>query len=141
MHVVDVSGIEGRNPIDDFDKINAELENYDAVLASRPQVVAANKTDIIQDETAYRAFLAEMEARGYSVFEISAATQQGVSALMAHVAAQLAALPPVETFEPEPMLEEIVEEVPFTIRNENGVYVVEGTWVEKFGRLDESCRR
>ena len=130
VHVVDVSGIEGRNPTEDFDKINAELANYDEVLASRPQVVAANKTDIIQDEAAYHAFLEEMEARGYPVFEISAATQKGVSALMAHVAAQLAALPPVETFEPEPMLEEIVEEVPFTIRNENGVYVVEGTWVE-----------
>lgn len=130
IHVVDVSSIEGRNPIEDFDKINQELANYDEVLASRPQVVAANKMDIIQDEAAYHAFLQEMEARGYRVFPISAATKKGVAELMAHVAAQLAALPPVETFEPEPMLEEIEEETPFTIRNENGVYVVEGTWVE-----------
>ena len=130
IHVVDVSGIEGRNPIEDFDKINAELANYDEKLASLPQVVAANKTDIIQDDAVYQAFLEEMKQRGYTVFEISAATKKGVNELMAHVAAQLAALPPVETFEPEPMLEEIVEEELFTIRNENGVYVVEGTWVE-----------
>ena len=130
IHVVDVSGIEGRDPIDDFDKINAELANYDEVLSTRPQVVAANKTDIIQDEQAYKAFVEEMKRRGYMLFEICAATKKGVNELMEYVAAQLAQLPPIEIFEAEPMLEEIVEEELFTIRNENGVYVVEGTWIE-----------
>lgn len=130
IHIVDVSGIEGRNPIDDFDKINAELANYDELLSSRPQVIAANKTDIIQDEEAYKEFLCEMEKRGYKVFEICAATTKGVSELMEYVAAQLAQLPPVEIFEAEPMLEEIIDEELFTIRNENGVYVVEGRWIE-----------
>ena len=130
IHVVDVSGIEGRNPVDDFDKINAELENYDAKLASREQVIAANKTDIIQDEQAYKDFLAEMKNRGYTVFEICAATKKGVNELMEYACAKLAQLGPIEVFEAEPMLEEIVEEELFTIRNENGVYVVEGTWVE-----------
>ncbi len=130
IHVVDVSGIEGRNPIDDFDKINAELSNYDELLSSRPQVIAANKTDIIQDEEAYKEFICEMEKRGYKIFEICAATTKGVSELMEYVASQLAQLPPIEIFEAEPMLEEIIEEELFTIRNENGVYVVEGRWVE-----------
>lgn len=130
IHVVDVSGIEGRNPIEDFDKINAELSNYDEKLASRPMIVAANKTDIIQDEGVYREFMVEMEKRGYVVFEISAATRGGVDKLMEHVSAQLASLPPAENFETEPIFEEIVEDEPFTIRNENGVYVVEGSWVE-----------
>lgn len=130
IHVVDVSGIEGRNPIEDFDKINEEIANYNETLASRLQVIAANKTDIIQDEAAYEAFLKEMDLRGYTVFEISAATKKGVFELMAYVSAQLAALPPAETFEPEALLEEIVADEPFTIRNENGVYVVEGSWIE-----------
>lgn len=130
IHVVDVSGIEGRNPIEDFDKINAELANYDETLASRPQVIAANKTDIIQDETAYCGFKEEMARRGYRVFEISAATRSGINELMEYVSAQLAVLPPAETFEAEPLIEEIVEEEPFTIRNENGVYVIEGSWIE-----------
>ena len=130
IHVVDVSSIEGRNPIDDFDKINAELANYNELIATRPQVIAANKTDIIQDEQVYKDFLDEMQKRGYMVFEICAATTKGVNELMAYVSAQLAQLPPIEVFEAEPMLEEIVEEELFTIRNENGVYVVEGSWVE-----------
>ncbi len=132
IHVVDVSGIEGRNPIDDFDAINTELAKYHEALAQRPQVVAANKTDIIQDEAAYRAFHDEMAARGISVFDISAVTRSGVDALMKYVSGQLAALPPVLVYEPEPVWHEAVwqEEAPFTIRNENGVYVVEGKWVQ-----------
>lgn len=131
IHVVDVSGIEGRNPIADFDAINRELKQYDEVLASRPQIVAANKTDIIQDETAYRHFMSEMQRRGYEVFEISAATRKGVDALMKHVSGMLATLPPVEVYEPEEdLVEAMLEEVPFTIKNENGIYVVEGRWVE-----------
>lgn len=130
IHVVDVSGIEGRNPIDDFDKINLELENYDPVLATRQQIVAANKTDIVQDEAAYRAFMAEMEKRSYTVFEISAATRGGVDALIAHTAKVLATIPPVEAYEAEPEYIELTDDTLFTVRNENGVYVVEGDWIE-----------
>ncbi len=130
IHVVDVSGIEGRDPIDDFDKINAELENYDPVLASRHQIVAANKTDIVQDVSVYEAFMAEMKKRGYAVFEISAATRGGVDALIAHTAKVLATIPPIEAYEAEPEYVEVEDATLFTVRNENGVYVVEGDWVE-----------
>lgn len=130
IHVVDVSGIEGRNPIEDFDTINAELEKYSEVLAGRPQIVAANKTDIIQDEAIYNEFCEEIERRGYELYKISAATRESVDDLMKHVAGVLTTLPPVEVYEPEAALEEFIEAVPFTVRNENGVYVVEGSWVE-----------
>lgn len=131
IHVVDVSGIEGRNPIEDFDKINSELASYDERLAERVQIVAANKTDIIQDEKAYHDFIDEMKRRGYEVFEICAATRKGVDALMERVSALLATIEPMEAFEVEPIYEPIVTDEPlFTIRNENGVYVVVGSWVE-----------
>ncbi len=133
IHVVDVSGIEGRNPIEDFDLINKELVAYNPDLAERPQIVAANKTDIITDPDMYKAFLEEMERREYKVFEISAATKTGVRELMAYTASMLKEIPIPEievesidhvdyTFTPE-------EE--FTVRRENEIYVVEGPYVGK----------
>ena len=101
IHVVDVSGIEGRNPIEDFDIINSELSKYDLELESRPQIVAANKTDIIQDMDEYNAFLEEMKNRGIEVFEISAATNKGVAELMNKTYEELSKLPPIAIFEPE----------------------------------------
>ena len=104
IHVVDVSGIEGRNPIEDFDIINSELSKYDLELESRPQIVAANKTDIIQDMDEYNAFLEEMKNRGIEVFEISAATNKGVAELMNKTYEELSKLPPIAIFEPENIL-------------------------------------
>ncbi len=89
VHVVDVSGVEGRDPIVDFDTINSELSQYDDRLTKKVQVIAANKTDIIFDEEVYDNFIKEMESRGYKVFPISAATNQGVQELMQYVTSQL----------------------------------------------------
>lgn len=133
IHVVDVSGIEGRNPIEDFDLINKELEAYNPELSERPQIVAANKTDIITDPDIYKAFLDEMETRGIKVFEISAATKTGVRELMAYTGSLLKEIPIPElevenidhvdyTYQPE-------EE--FTVRRENEIFVVEGPYVTK----------
>ncbi len=135
IHVVDVSGIEGRNPIEDFDIINAELSKYDMELEERPQIIAANKTDIIQDMAAFEAFKAEMKNRGYAVFEISAATNQGVEELMKKTYEELSKLPPIKIFEPEEDLTEVVEENDegFEITKEDGVYVVSGSWIEAVG--------
>ena len=130
IHVVDVSGIEGRNPIEDFDAINKELFNYNEVLASRPQIVAANKTDIITDEKLYKDFLEEMQKRSVEVFEISAATKKGVKELMNYTAEKLAALPPVEIFEPDAVLEEVTDLPLFEIKKDNNVYTVEGSFIE-----------
>lgn len=137
IHVVDVSMIEGRNPIEDFDIINSELVKYDLELEKRPQIIAANKTDIIQDETVYRGFVDEMKKRGYTVFEISAATGAGVQELMKYACAELAKLPPVKVFEPEISLDEPVtinpDDAGFEITKEDGIYVVSGSWIEAVG--------
>jgi len=133
IHVVDVSGIEGRNPIEDFDLINKELEAYNPELAERPQIVAANKTDIITDEEMYKAFLEEMENRGIKVFEISAATKTGVRELMAYTASMLKQIPipelEVENIDHVDYTYQTEEE--FTVRRENEIFVVEGPYITK----------
>ena len=137
IHVVDVSSIEGRNPIEDFDIINEELSRYNMELEKRPQIVAANKTDIIQDEEAYENFKTEIKRRGYTLFEISAATRAGVDELMKHVYSELQKLPPIQVYEPEMNLEEETRtdttERGFDISMYGNVYVVSGSWIESVG--------
>lgn len=135
IHVVDVSSIEGRNPIEDFDIINSELSKYDMSLEDRPQIIAANKTDIIQDENVYNEFLAEMKKRGYEVYPISAATGAGVDELMQKVYEELSKLPPIQIFEPEADIEEEFDmnDDGFTVRRENEYFIVEGSWIEAVG--------
>ena len=138
IHVVDVSSIEGRNPIDDFEIINSELSKYDMELEERPQIIAANKTDIIQDEAIYSKFIDYMSENGYEVFPISAATGKGVDELMKHVFTELTKLPPVKEFEPDPEpFEEIYDisnEKGYSIEiDENGVYVISGSWIDAVG--------
>ncbi len=134
LHVVDASGIEGRNPVSDFDLINAELETYNPELAKRPQIVVANKMDVVYDEGIYNGFCNEMETRGYTVFRISAATNKGVSELMMYVASILDTIPiPVlyDEQEAETAVISYKDDEPFTVRVEDGVYVVEGSWIKR----------
>lgn len=137
IHVVDVSGIEGRNPIEDFEIINKELSDYDLSLEERPQVIAANKTDIVCDEEAYKAFLEYAEEKGYKVFEISAAQNKGVTELMKYVYTKLSELPPIGVFEPDFDLEEevydILNDKGYEITRDNEVYVISGSWIEAVG--------
>lgn len=136
IHVVDVSGIEGRNPIEDFDIINDELSKYDMALEERPQIIAANKTDIIQNPEAYEEFLAEMKKRGYEVFPISAATNSGIGELMNKTYEELSKLPPIQIFEPEMDIDEeeyIDDGAGFEITKDNDVFVVSGSWIEAVG--------
>lgn len=85
IHVLDVSGTEGRNPIDDFEKINAELNKYSERLAKKYQVVAANKMDIMQDQDSYEKLCAYMKEKNIEVYPVSAMTRQGMTALMERV--------------------------------------------------------
>lgn len=137
IHVVDVSSIEGRNPIEDFDIINSELSKYNLELEKRPQIVAANKTDIIQNQELYENFKKEIKKRGYELFEISAATRMGVGDLMKHVFSELQKLPPIQVYETEMDLEEenIIDttEKGFEITKDGSVFVVSGTWIEAVG--------
>lgn len=133
IHVVDVSGIEGRNPIEDFETINNELKNYTTDLSDRPQIVAANKTDIITDEDAYNSFKEYLKEREITLFEISAATGEGVRELISYTASVLVTIPMIETvIEEEQHITYTYENSDeFTVRNDNGVYVVEGPYVPK----------
>lgn len=127
IHVVDVSGCEGRNPIEDFDAINAELEKYSPVLAQKPQIIAANKTDISQELLSQ--FTEEMERRGYKVFPVSAATRRGVDDLLNYAYNRLMEIP-VPKFEVvEDEAEPEISKTDFTVTVEDGVYYVEGECV------------
>ena len=133
VHIVDVSGIEGRNPIEDFEKINEELKLYNNSLAERPQIVAANKTDIIQDETLLDEFRAYIKEKGLRLFEISAAAHIGTKELINYVAEVLDTLEPVEIYEAD-FEEETFEEEPFEVYKDGETYVVEGPYIEKLLR-------
>lgn len=82
IHVIDVSGSEGRDPIDDYKKINAELEKFNPSLLNRPQIIAANKMDLVQDQAKLKEFMDFMNQEGRTVFQISAATRQGIKEML-----------------------------------------------------------
>lgn len=131
VHLVDVSGIEGRDPIDDFQAINEELALYNPELSARPQIVAGNKSDLIPESDAFRAFI---EEQGYQYFPISAATGEGVDALMNHIAEILDTLPEMPIYEAEPIEEEVVDESVFEILRHDGLYEVAGPYIDKLLR-------
>lgn len=133
IHVVDVSGIEGRDPIEDYEKINAELANFSEDLSVLPQIVAANKCDLADEEQVAR-FEEYIAGKGLKLFKISAATTEGTAELMDEACAELDKLPPVKRFEPTPLslaeLEQIAEEKrSFSITNEDGVFIVTADWL------------
>ena len=133
VHLVDVSGSEGRDPIEDFEAINDELRQYSPDLAARPQIVVANKTDLLYDTTQLDAFRAYVEEKGYAFFAMSAATHQGTRELVRAIAAQLSELPPVTVYEPEYVQRppEVDMSEPLEIRHEDDLWLVEGPWLQR----------
>ena len=134
LHVVDASGIEGRNPIEDFDKINEEITKFNPKLAEKKQIVVANKKDVVFDESIYNGFCNEMRKRGYKVFEISAAANVGVRELMLYVSGELDKIPMPVLYEEDGGEVEVIkfeEEEPFTVTRENNTFIVEGPWIKK----------
>ena len=133
IHVVDVSGSEGRDPIADFEAINAELAEYSPELAARPMIVAANKVDILTDRSLLDKFRAHVEGKGYQLFEISAAAHQGTRELMAHTARLLEDLPPVTVYEPTYVERppEVDTSAPLQIEHEDGRWFVDGPWLQR----------
>ncbi len=134
IHVVDVSGIEGRDPIDDFEKINAELALYSSALSERPQIVAANKTDIMTDSTLLDRFKDYINEKKLPFFEISAASRKGVRELISYTASLLETLEPIAVFEPEFEEEDELSGEDFTVSRDGERYIVEGPYVEKLLR-------
>lgn len=133
LHVVDVSGSEGRDPIEDIRKINTELARYDAGLASRPQIIVANKSDMLDSgETDVPAFEAFVRENGWDLLYVSALKNENLDKLVRMTADKLEELPPLTVYAPEVTEED--EAIPHgerqtTVRRENDTYFVEGDWL------------
>lgn len=138
IHVVDVSGSECRDPIEDFKIISTELRNFSEELANAPQIVAANKCDMASHEQIDR-FREYITGQGYTFFEISAATTMGVKELISAAALELKKLPPLKIFEPDPVAqwnpEELAKDRSFNVSVEDGAYFVDAPWLEGVLRM------
>ena len=136
IHVVDAAGTEGRDPVEDIYKINAELKAYNSEVAKRPQVIAANKTDLIyiEDEDPIGRLKKEFEPKGIKVFPISGVSGNGISELLYYVSSELQKMDnrPV-VFEQEyfPEDEIIYMNLPYTVEQKDDIFVVEGPKIEK----------
>jgi GTP-binding protein len=139
VHVVDVAGTEGRDPVEDIKTINAELRKYSEELASRPQIIAANKSDVLWEDTDLSEFEEFCEMMGYEIVYISAATRKNTTLLCQKVSEKLKELPPVTIYEAEQGLSERkalseLDPCDITVNEEDGVFFVEGEWLENFMR-------
>ena len=140
LHVVDVAGVEYRDPIEDIKTINAELEKYSPELATRPQIIVANKCDMLPgSEVDVQAFELFVDENGWELFYVSAVTGEGLDELVHAVGERLKLLPPVLVYESEvvreaeaaPTAEDII------IRHEDGKYIVEGDFIYNImGRIN-----
>lgn len=138
IHVIDASGIEGRDAIEDFEIINDELRNFSEELAKCPQIVAANKCDLASEEQINRLKDYVID-KGMKFFRISAVTTEGTSDLINAAAKELEKLPPIREFQSEPITKEELEEkalanTKFDIEIEDGVYYVYAPWLEPIMR-------
>lgn len=133
LHVIDVSGSEGRDPVEDFYTINEELKKYSQKLSERKQIIVANKIDSMQDESLYNNLEKLAKEKGLEIFKISAATNTGIKELMTHVSQVLKTLPKEDLVEinNEEKLYTLEDEEPFTIKVEGNSYIVDGPAVEK----------
>lgn len=131
VNVVDVSGIEGRDPIDDFEKINQELEKFNPELRQRPQLVAANKSDMASPEQIER-FKSYIEERGYDFYQISAATTSGTKELVSAIAERLQKLPPIKEYIVDfvPDVSEGIDQS-FEVTIEDGIFYLDAPFLKR----------
>lgn len=131
VHIVDISGSDGRDPYEDFKIINNELVKFNPDLAKRPMIVAGNKCDMATDEQIadYKKFIND---QGYDFFPIMAAIRYDVDPLLKKIQEMLSKLPPIERFEAEPapiVTAEDFDNHSVTIKKEDGIYIVEAKWL------------
>lgn len=133
VHVLDISGFEGRDPLEDFYKINEELMKYNPKLKEKPQIVAANKMDITDAEINLSIVKNKLNEKGINVYPISAATYEGIDALKYAIWNKLKDVEKnYDTFDEEIQLAEIIDEKDeIIVKKENGKYIVEGEFIEK----------
>lgn len=137
IHVLDASGSEGRDPLDDFHIINNELELYSEELPKKKQIVAGNKIDLIQDEGKLEALKKAIEGEGYEFFPICTLTGEGIRPLMERVWQVLQEVPPMPEFTPDKTIVYDVPKEEFTITEEDGVFYVKGKRVEKLVNMTD----
>ena len=140
LHVIDIAGTEGRNPVEDFYKVNEELKKYSEKLAKRKQIIVANKSDALQDDENLKALEKLAKENNLEIYKISAATGEGVNSLMNHVSEILKTLPKEEIVDIEDRvvytLEDSQDEFTITERK-TGEFFVEGPAVERLmGRVN-----
>ena len=148
VHVLDVSGMEGRDPMEDYRKINKELAAYNERLSSRPQIIAANKMDLPDARSNYPAIESALKAEGREVFPVSAATGEGLQPLVQRIAEMLVTLPK-EDMTVAPVIPTVADDdsPDFTIRrDDSGAFIVEGKNIERLVAMtrfhdEESLRR
>lgn len=152
VHVIDMSGLEGRDPYDDYLTINQELSEYNLRLTERPQIIVANKMDMPQASENLEAFKEKL-TDDYPVFPVSAVTREGLRELLFEVANQLENTPEFPLYDEEELTQNRVmytmenEEVPFNItRDPDGVFVLSGDSLERLFKMtdfsrDESVKR
>ncbi|WFA09501.1 GTPase ObgE [Tissierella sp. Yu-01] len=132
VHVIDVSGSEGRNSIEDFYKINEELNQYNEKLSEKPQIIVANKIDLPGAEEGLIALKEEFEPKGYKIYSISAATSKGIDELKYAIWDIVKnSDTPYETFDEEFVEIEKPEDETIIVKYEDGRYIVEGTFIER----------
>ena len=137
LHVIDVSGIEGRNPVDDFKTINEELKSYSEKLSKRKQIIVANKIDSMQDENLYNDLEKLAKKNNIEIFKISAVTGEGISELLKRVSQVLKELPKEELYdevEDKKVYTLQEEQEGYTIKKEDGIFVVDGPAVDRVMR-------
>ena len=137
LHVIDVSGIEGRNPVDDFKTINEELKSYSEKLSKRKQIIVANKIDSMQDENLYNDLEKLAKENNMEIFKISAVTGEGISELLKRVSQVLKELPKEELYdevEDKKVYTLQEEQEGYTIKKEDGIFVVDGPAVDRVMR-------
>jgi GTP-binding protein len=134
VHIVDVSGYEGRDPISDYEIIKTELEKFSPELAAAPVIVAANKCDIAPPENIEK-FIEYIKSQGLPCLQISAVAKMGTKELINLISAELAKLPPVLRYEPDPLPEIEINNREFNIRFEDEIYFVEADFLTDIIRM------
>ena len=135
LHVIDVSGVEGRNPVEDFNIINEELKQYSEKLANRKQIIVANKIDSMQDEGLYKELEQMAKQKNIEIYKISAVTGEGLKQLLTRVNEVLKTLPREEIVEiKQQKLYTLEEKEEFTIIKEDKIFVVDGPGVQRIMR-------
>ena len=139
LHVIDVSGVEGRNPVEDFYTINEDLTKYSEKLSTRKQIIVANKMDIMQDDKGLKELEALAKKENLELYKISGVTGEGVSELLNRVSEVLKTLPKEELVEAEDRVVYTLEDDKndFTVRREDDMFILEGKAINRLmGRIN-----